>query len=406
MATSGTAPPIAMANPPHSLLDQDSNVSSPLSEVEDKDGEPDDMDMDMHSNHTDSIDPLDTGKGRAPAPAHPPHDDSESNLSDIETNDSEAETERLYDTPRKNNTQAGNISTVANDDTKQSPVNPNRTFQRSPSKLQSQTQAGIEPESYDEDNEDFTDERHDADDEDKGSIVYNEADSDEEEGGDRGKASQIQRNKSQESHIVASSTLAGSLSDNSSADSRKRKRSPMAKQTDLNQPLRKRAASVPETADDSSSLSKVMSEDVAPDNSIGNKSAEQTADEDDEDVAMKDAEDVADSVEKPPSEPVRAKKPKRNNTKKRKGSEENAEEVHDAEGAAVAAGHTAEEEHVEPEIDEEAEAAHRNEEESKEEYMPAYDLIATDHSITVEKKRNAFDHLSSIEKNFAILRDR
>ncbi|KUI66308.1 Transcriptional regulatory protein dep1 [Cytospora mali] len=385
MATGGTAPPIAMANPPHSLLDQDSNVSSPLSEVEDKDADPDDMDIDMHSNHTDGVDPLDSGKGRAQGPAHEQHDDSESNLSDIETNDSEAETERLYDTPRKNNTQGGNIKTITNDEPHKSPVNSNRTFQRSPSKLQSQVRAGLEAETGDEDNDDLTDERHDADDEDK-SFGYNEADSDEEERGTRGKAAQLQRNKSQESHIVASSTLAGSLSDNSSADSRKRKRSPVVVQTTTHQPTRKRAGSILETADDSSSLSKVMSEDVAPDNSTGNKSADQTADEDEENLVTKDAEDVADSVEKPPSETVRPKKSKRNSTKRRKGSEDAAAEAHDAEGPAAAASHTADE-HVEPEVDEEAEAAHRNEEE-------------------MEKKRNAFDHLSSIEKNFAILRDR
>lgn len=405
MATGGTAPPMAMINPPHTLLDQDSNVSSPLSEVEDRDAEPDDMDIDTHSNHTDGIDPLDSGKDHAQGPVHAPHDDSESNLSDIETNDSEAETERLYDTPRKNHNQAGNSTTVANDESKQSPHNPNRTYQQSPSKVQSQVQARIEAESGDEDNDDLTDERHDADDEDKGSIVDNEGDSDEEEGGNREKPAQLQRNKSQESHIVASSTLAGSLSDNSSADSRKRKRSAVAEQTSSNQPPRKRAGSILEAADDSSSLSKVMSEDVAPDQSTGNKSAEQTADEDDEDMAMKDAEDVADSVEKPPSESIRPKKTKRNNTRKRKESEEDAEGAHKAEGPDTAGSHTAEEQ-AQPEVDEEAEAAHRNEEESKEQSFGTYDLVATDQSTTVEKKRSAFDHLSSIEKNFAILRDR
>lgn len=398
MATGSTAPPLAITNPPHSLLDQDSNVSSPLSEVEDKDAEPDDMDIDMHSNHTDAVDPLDTRKGRAQSPAHAPNDDSESNLTEIETNDSEAETERLYDTPRKNNTQADSIATVANDDPKSSPGNRNRTFQRSPSKLQGQVDR------YDEDNDDLTDERHDADDEDKGSIVYNEADSDEEEAGNRGKATQTQRKKSHESHIVASSTLAGSLSDQSTGDSRKRKRSPLVEQTGSGHPLRKRAASVLEVADDSSSLSKVMSEDVAPDISTGNKSAEQTADEDDEDVAMKDVEDVQDSVEKPTSE-TRPKKSKRNNTKKRKGSEETAEELHGAQGPTAVVAH-ATGEHAEPEVDEEAEAAHRNEEECKEQYSRTYILVVADQPITVERKRNAFDNLSSIEKNFAILRDR
>lgn len=406
MATGSTAQPMAMANPPHSLLDQDSNVSSPLSEVEDKDAEPDDMDVDTQSNHTDGVDPLDTGRGRAQGAVHALHDDSESNLSDIETNDSEAETERLYDTPRKNNTQAINIATVAADGSKQSPVKPNRTSQRSPSKIQSRLQAGIVAEPYDEDNDDLTDERHDADDEDKGSIVYNEADSDEEEGGHRQQASQLQRNKSQEPHIVTSSTLAGGLSDNSTEDSRKRKRSPLVEQTGSSQPLRKRGGSTHEAADSSSSLSKVMSEDVAPDISTENKSAEQSADEDDEEIALKDTEDIADSVEKPPSEPTRSKKSKRNSTKKRKSSEETAEEARGTVVPASASINTAEEEHAEPEVDEEAEAAHRNEEERKKQLPRAYNFTATDQPTAVEKKRSAFDHLSSIEKNFAILRDR
>lgn len=33
-------------------------------------------------------------------------------------------------------------------------------------------------------------------------------------------------------------------------------------------------------------------------------------------------------------------------------------------------------------------------------------LLATNQLATVEKKRSAFDQLSSIEKNFAVLRDR
>ncbi|KAK7701095.1 Transcriptional regulatory protein [Diaporthe eres] len=376
-----------MANHPHSLLDQDSTVSSPLSEVEDKDAEPDDMDIDMNSNHSDGDEPSNPENGRAHDPAvQPPHDDSDSNLSEIETNDSEAETERLYDTPRKNNTQPSDSISNAKIDKRRSPDKAAHTFQRSSSKLQGKTQAGLGAGSGGDDNDGLSDDRHDADDEDKGSTVDSEADSEKEEGVTRAKASQNQRTKSQESHIIASSTLAGSGSDNSLADSKKRKRSPVAERSDSNQPLRKRTASIPEPGDESSSLSKIESEDVALSNIMGNKSAEHTADEDDEETAIKNAGDIADSVERPTNEVSKPKKSKRS-TKKRKASSETVEDAPEGEEPTATPIQTVEDEQAEAGVDEEAEAVHKNEEE-------------------MEKKRSAFDQLSSIEKNFAVLRDR
>lgn len=406
MATGGTAPPIAMANHPHSLLDQDSTVSSPLSEVEDKDAEPDDMDIDMNSNHSDGDEPPNPENGRAHDPAvQPPHDDSDSNLSEIETNDSEAETERLYDTPRKTNTRPSDSISNAKIDKRRSPDKAAHTFQRSSSKLQSKTQG---EESGGDDNDGLSDDRHDADDEDKGSTVDSEPDSEKEEGATRAKASQNQRTKSQESHIIASSTLAGSGSDNSLADSKKRKRSPVAERSDSNQPLRKRTASIPEPGDESSSLSKIESEDVALSNIMGNKSAEHTADEDDEETTIKNAGDIADSVERPTIEVSKPKKSKRS-TKKRKASSETAEEAHEGEEPTATPIQTVEDEQAEAGVDEEAEAVHKNEEERKDRYLVGrhFDLLLVANQLAaVEKKRSAFDQLSSIEKNFAVLRDR
>lgn len=409
MATGGTAPPIAMTNHPHSLLDQDSTVSSPLSEVEDKDAEPDDMEIDVNSNHSDADEPPNHENGRAHDPAaQPPHDDSDSNLSEIETNDSEAETERLYDTPRKNNTQPGDLVPSAKNHPKQSPDKPAHAFQRSSAKLQGQAQVDTGAESGGDDNDGLSDDRHDADDEDKGSTVDSEADSEKEEGETQEKVLQTQRTKSQESRIVASSTLAGSGSDNSLLDSRKRKRSPVTEQSDSNQPLRKRTASIPEPGDESSSLSKIESEDVALSNIMGNKSSEHTADEDDEETATKSAVDIADSVERPTNEIIKPKKSKRS-TKKRKASSETAEEANEGEEPTATPVQTVEDEQAERGVDEEAEAAHKNEEESKAQFLLVYASnldLATDQLATVEKKRSAFDQLSSIEKNFAVLRDR
>jgi hypothetical protein len=406
MATGGTAPPITMANHPHSLLDQDSTVSSPLSEVEDKDAGPDDMDIDMNSNRSDGDEPSDPKKGRAHDPTvQPPHDDSDSNLSEIETNDSEAETERLYNTPRKNNTHPGGSIPNAKTEKRRSPEKPAHTLQRSSSKLRAKARGG---ESGGDDNDGLSDDRQDADDEDKGSTVDSEPDSEKEVGVTRAKAQQNQRTKSQDSQVIASSTLAGSGSDNSLADTKKRKRSPVTERPDSNQPIRKRTASIPEPGDESSSLSKIESEDVALSNLTGNKSAEHTADEDDEETTMKNAGDIADSVERPTHEVSKPKKSKRS-TKKRKGSSETAEEAHEGEEPTAIPIQTVEDEQAEVGIDEEAEAVHKNEEERKNQHSVTrhFDLLlVTDQSAAVEKKRTAFDQLSSIEKNFAVLRDR
>ncbi|PKS10528.1 hypothetical protein jhhlp_002281 [Lomentospora prolificans] len=77
------APAVSVLSTANAMADgEDSNLSSPLSEVEDKDGEPDDPD----AMALDDPEPRDVPS------------DSESNLS--EANDTEAETERLYDTPQ------------------------------------------------------------------------------------------------------------------------------------------------------------------------------------------------------------------------------------------------------------------------------------------------------------------
>lgn len=350
MATGGTAPPITMANPSHSLLDPDSTVSSPLSEM---------GDVDMNSPHSDDDDELvKPERGRAGGPAnHTSHDDSDSNLSDIETNDSEAETLKLHNTPRKSNIGQSNITASSMEVEQNSPSEKaSRTFQRSPSKLQEQIRADLEAESGDEDG----DLSEDADDEDKGSAVYSDAESDKE---DEKIPKKPSRNKSHDSHIVASSTAIGSSND--SSESRKRKRSSLPDH-DASEQARKRAGSAAEPGDETSSLSKIMSEDLAPTNSTGDKSAEHSGLEDNDDVAMKEAEDVAESVEKPTHEPSRPKKSKRASTKKRKGSEEEAtEEGQEPENLATEEGQAVEDEPVETAevFDEEA---HKEEERKSE----------------------------------------
>ncbi|CAN8099047.1 unnamed protein product [Discula destructiva] len=322
MATGGTAPALVMASQSHSLLDQDSTVSSPLSspQVEGHDADPEDLDM--KSNPSDDDDELDKPKlPRADSPANVTHD--ESDLSDLETNDSEAETERLYDTPRKINHQAGNTASIADGQPRGSEKH-THTLQISPSKLQGQVQAGLEADSAEDDNDE----------------------------------------PPQSSRIES----------DGSAVARKRKRSLplLLDHNDANEPPRKRSSSITDPKDDTSSLSK-------PTDSIGNKSAEHSGDEDDsESLATKGADEIIKVA------PSRAKS-KRSHTKKRKGSEARSpQEARDTESHLLDDDQPAEDEPIATaELDEEA----RHEEE-------------------LEKKRHAFDQLSSIEKHFAILRDR
>lgn len=369
-------------------------MSSPLSEVMNSthsDG--DEFEKPDHS-HTD-----DTSKPVA-------HDDSDSNLSDLETNDSEAETERLYDTPRRNHAQSSNTISTGNNEQLPLSTKGQNTFQRSPSKLQEQVRAVVARESDDDDNDDLSEDQQDADDEDKGSRAHSEMDNDKTVGPSTRKSLRTQRNKPQDSRLVASSAATGSNSDDSSAETRKRKRSPLANTPTSVEPPRKRGSSPAEPGDETSSLSKIMSEELAPGYSTGNKTAEHSGDEDDPDTLMRDAEEPADSIEKPLTEPSRPKKSKRANTKRRKGfGEEAAEEAVDTEEPAPEEGQAAEDERAEVEVDEETEAAHY----LQECVFPCFDdceMTRPNPWAAVEKKRNAFEQLSSIEKNFAVLRDR
>lgn len=263
MATGGTAPPLIMASHSHSLLDQESTISSPLSspQAEGHDAEPEDIDMKSNPSDDDELDKPSHTRAESAADATL----DESDLSDLETNDSEAETERLYDTPRKNNAQPSNAATDAEGEHKVRDKN-TRAFQRSPSKLQEQIQAIVEAESGDDND------------------------------GEPSQSSRIH-------------------SDNSDKAAKKRKLSSLFAQSDATEPARKRAGSVLEPNDETFFLSK-------PSEPTDEKSAEHSGDEGgSEGPAMKTADVTAET------EPARSK-PKRNTTKKRKGLEEgSAQEV-------------------------------------------------------------------------------
>lgn len=82
MATGDTAPPLLSIPPPQIEPLSDDDGSSPLSDVEDKDDDPDDLHDDDHLTNNEN-------------------DDLSFPDNQSDANDTEAETERLYDTPQQ-----------------------------------------------------------------------------------------------------------------------------------------------------------------------------------------------------------------------------------------------------------------------------------------------------------------
>jgi hypothetical protein len=350
------------------LLDNSpSNLSSPLSDVEDKDADVEEADLDVRDHDIAHGTPNKTGDMEPDFEAASESDD-ESKLSEVDINDSEAETERLYDTPPKNST-TRDITSTFGDDTvhRQFTDRRDRVFERSPSKLQQLLQAGIEA-------DDATSARNSA------SEAEEENDDDVSMASSEPELHAVKDSEPQSPTQVKNS-LAVSPSDPStsqlsrkdSTESRKRKRSALADNSESEQPLKKRTGSIDATervfpADDIP-----MADDEGV--STNPQSGDHTAEEDDNDEvpgATEAKEELPDSVDEEIALSSRSKKVKRSQTKKRKskspGQADGQEEVPDEppEDADVQSLEVptpqAEDDHAE-EVDEEAEAAHRNEEE-------------------------------------------
>ncbi|GAB1310162.1 Transcriptional regulatory protein [Madurella fahalii] len=393
MATGDTAPPLALSSPPPPLLDNSpSNLSSPLSDVEDKDADVEEADMDMRDHSIMHGTPKRNGiDGDADSDAASESDD-DSKLSEVDINDSEAETERLYDTPPKNGATRDIVNTVSDDaGHRRFTARRDRVFERSPSKLQQLLQAGIEAEGANSAQNSASEAEEDNDDD------VSMASSDPEL--DPVKEPELRSPTLVKKGLVSSSTDSetSQLTRKNSIESRKRKRSVLAENSESEQPVKKRAGSIDATdrvfpADD---IALADDEGV----STNAQSGDHTAEEDDHDEAAATAEakeELPDSVEEDVAVSSRAKKAKRSPTKKRKskspeetgGREEAPDEppedadVHSLEVPTP----QAEDDHPE-DIDEEAEAAHRNEEE-------------------LERKKAAWEELVAIEKQFSSFRER
>lgn len=197
---------------------EDSNISSPLSEVDDGDANEDDiqhMQIDQQNDDADSSsasgDDADNDDGNN-------HDrsDSESALSEAgiddnsEANDTEAETERLYDTPKNQRQRVVVLDQYSN----------GRIFEHTPSKLRSTTGlVGDEPDRADEAS---------ASDEDASAA------------------------SAEDSPTKPTASNDTSVDGEAKRDSleRKRKRSPIRDQCEVDEPLSKRSTSVGATEHD------------------------------------------------------------------------------------------------------------------------------------------------------------
>ncbi|RYP79029.1 hypothetical protein DL771_000007 [Monosporascus sp. 5C6A] len=336
MATGDTAPPpLTIPPPPIEPLSDDDN-SSPLSDVEDKDDDPDDI----------------HGLGHGPIiHERDPDLSSVDDLSDAD--DTEAETERLYDTPQ-NPTRHKNV--VLNNQSAAGQV-----YERTPSKLR-RHQSTVED---DDDDEPLSDE-------------------------DVSMASSPPAQETKPPEKLQSPTLdVLAEAAKQEAESRKRKRSSMPVERQPQEPLTKRTGSVPAPSRLDGDTAIADEED----HSLHTRSGEHSADEGP--LVVTEEAEQRKAAEEAPSDHEAHPPPKltRSGSKKRKDPEGAAEAKRpsdEARGGADAEEehtHTGDDEPLADEVDEEAEAAHKNEEE-------------------LERKRAAYEQLTGIEKRFATFRDR
>lgn len=355
------------SSPPPPLLDNSpSNLSSPLSGLPpSKDGTPEDMDLDLPPR---SGPRLDTPERREndeedDDAVSQVDSDGESKLSEPDVNDSEAETERLYDTPPKNapareiidrpRVSGGQHFLERRRD---------RNFEPSPSKLQQQIRAEAEADRDASDNDSLSDPDDDV------SVASSEAEQADNKGDQSRSPSFIKKSSqpSKQDSIPTPGTSAHDL-----LDTKKRKRSSAAEQLDTEQPLQKRTGSagvLPDRVFAADDTAVVDEEAIETPLQSGNHTADEGEVDEDETTVPKSKDEPTQSIEDTPRAAAR-KTAKRQVAKKRKGPGDNGARIDSApdDGDTATAEEdgqrTAEEEQAD--ADEEAELAHKNEEERK-----------------------------------------
>ncbi|QUC17837.1 uncharacterized protein UV8b_02078 [Ustilaginoidea virens] len=266
---------------------EDSNVSSPLSDVEDGDANEEDIrHMQIQGRNDDADNSSLSGDEQQDDAKKADRSGSESVLSDAgsdavsEANDTEAETERLYDTPR-NQRQRDVVIDQYNQD---------QIFEHTPSKLRSASR-----------------------------LVVDDANGNVEDSASEDDASIASEDHSL-SKPAASNDTSVDGEGRRSLHERKRKRSPLADQSESDQPLRKRLISV-------GAAEVAAEDDDAPVNdddttSVNHLSRNHSGGEDD-DVPTKSRKTVADN-EDAENEMRVAKKPTRNGSKRKLASGSNS----------------------------------------------------------------------------------
>ncbi|KAL2758828.1 hypothetical protein ACRALDRAFT_1061919 [Sodiomyces alcalophilus JCM 7366] len=335
MAAAGPMPP-SLA-PEQAALDQDSTVSSPLSDVDDGDEEASLEGMHLNtSRHREEDDPA---------------SDSDSNLS--EANDTEAETERLHDTPRSERHR--DVTARQYSDT--------QIFQNTPSKLQK---------TY--------------------SIVDVAGDGDDDLS-DHDIVSMLSSRRGETTPTIKPGKLVETtpeLDSQDSAENKKRKRSLGAEQSDSDQPLRKRTSSMA-TADRAKHIT--PREDGEEDDE---HSTQPSGNITGAESGIEDAQELPPPVGKPktsrgPASPSKKsttkKKATRNGAKRKTENREDEEVDTHEEGAAVEESEQQAEDRAAAEAEQEAEAAARDAEE-------------------LERKQAALEEWNELEAKFGLFRER
>jgi len=312
MATGDTVPALALSSSPPPLLDHSpSNLSSPLSDVEDKDTEHEGMDLDTHIQSS-------VGHGapdRSDNSDSASDTDSESKLSEVDVNDSEAETERLYDTPPKDRVVREILNPATDIKDRQLVDRRDRTFERSPSKLQQQIQADIDNENTASGHNSVSDGEEEDDDISLPSTDP-EPDPDPDSAGDPRSRSPSEAKKPEMTTPTKDSTVE-QIAKEDPFESRKRKRLSVAEQSETGQPVRKRTGSVGVPVEPSpEDAAMVEDEGGSTNNQSGNHSPEE--DNGDAVVAMKMQTETADSIEESTPTPSQLKKSRRGANKKQK----------------------------------------------------------------------------------------
>lgn len=413
MATGDTASAVVLPSSPPQFLgaQSPSNLSSPLSDVEDRDAYPDGMDLSSPSHNTARLGTPDRqredgGDGGDDAEAKGNNSDSESKLSDVDVNDSEAETERLYDTPHKNTPRRRLANGATEAGGKQFLDRRPAAFEPSPSKLQKQVKADADAADDSSDDDPLSDPDDDM------SLAGSEPDPSHAK--DRGSRSQSPAKDTAEEKDSEDKAVKDQIDEEATADSRKRKRSSVAEQSESEQPLRKRTGSIGSVPRES-----VIKDTAAPDDEAASsnaRSGEQTGEEDNttsREATQKTKSETLETTEVSASETGRPRQTRRNGARKRKspengteGPNESAQEDGETAPADEEGARNAEEEHADAEADEEAaETAQRNEEERK----YSFGKHSLSHVLMpgiVERKKAAWEELSAIEKQFSNFRER